>query len=664
MRVLRGGGEDGLGRGETVNLVADGVELCGPLRVCEAFGSDVAALFEQVEHGRCDGAGFGFLVEDHSIHRDRGGYGLPLLWWAAAGVLAAGQECDGYSNGEGEPGGIAVQTRCHRHSSTFPQFGGRVKARRCNAPAARYHRIMTLLVASVVAPSTQEAAAQVAAAVGARADAIELRVDHLRDAEDVVIRSVAESRPPSVPLILTIRAADEGGAWDGDDVERMSRLIALAPSANFVDVELATWKRSANIRQKVGLAVGAADAADRRRLILSIHDLQGRPNRLHGMLAEIFEEESADLAKIAWRARTVRDNFEAFDLLRTAPKPLIALCLGPNGHPSRILARKFGAFASYAAVDEAHPAAPGQLSMAELRGRFRWDAIGPTTRVFGLVGQPVEHSLSPDLHNTAFGETGFDAVYLTFPVEPSYESFKAFMLEALARPWLDLGGLSITIPHKENALRFVREHSGKVDSAAERAGAVNTLRVSDDQRVEGFNTDVPAVLEAITGLLGRKATELGGLRCAVLGAGGVARAVVAALAPTGTEITVYNRTTARAERLAGEMGCAARTWSERALLDCELVVNCTSIGMGIGNVESPLAAEALRPGMFVFDTIYRPAETKLVALAVARGCRAANGVSMFVDQAVRQFSIWTAHPAPRARMLEIAERHLQTDNSA
>ncbi len=523
---------------------------------------------------------------------------------------------------------------------------------------------MTLLVASVVAPSTQEAAAQMAAAVGAGADAIELRVDHLRDAEDVVIRSIAESRPAGLPLILTIRAADEGGAWDGDDVERMSRLIALAPSANFVDVELATWKRSANIRQKVGLAVGAADAADRRRLIVSIHDLQGRPNRLHGMLAEVFEEESANVAKIAWRARTVRDNFEAFDLLRTAPKPLVALCLGPNGHPSRILARKFGAFASYAAVDETHPAAPGQLSIAELRERFRWDAIGPTTRVFGLVGQPVEHSLSPDLHNTAFGEAGVDAVYLTFPVEASYESFKAFMLEALARPWLDLGGLSVTIPHKEHALRFVRERGGNVDAAAEGAGAVNTLRIGPEQSVEGFNTDVPAVMEAITALLGRQPAELRGLQCAILGAGGVARAVVAALAPLGAAITIYNRTPARAERLASETRCVARPWSERERLDCELVVNCTSVGLGIGNVESPLAAEALRPGMFVLDTIYRPAETKLVALAAARGCRAANGVSMFVEQAARQFSLWTGASPPRAQMSAIAARHLQTDNSA
>jgi len=522
---------------------------------------------------------------------------------------------------------------------------------------------MTLLVASVVGPSAQEAAAQVGAAVSARADAIELRVDHLRDTEDVVIRSIAESRPAGMPLILTIRAADEGGAWDGDDVERLSRLIALAPSANFVDVELATWKRSANIRQKVGLAAGLADAADRRRLILSIHDLHGRPNRLHGLLAEIYEEESADVAKIAWRARTVRDNFEAFDLLRAAPKPLVAICLGPNGHPSRILARKFGAFASYAAVDENHSAAPGQLSIEELTERFRWEAIKPTTRVFGLVGQPVEHSLSPDLHNAAFGETGVDAVYVTFPVEPSYESFKAFMVEALARPWLDLRGLSVTIPHKENALRFVRERGGRVDSAAERAGAVNTLCIDSEQNVEGVNTDAPAALEAITALLGRRPEGLAGLRCAVLGAGGVARAVVAALGSLGVNMTIYNRTAERAERLAGEFGCAARTWSERARLDCELVVNCTSVGM-LGNGESPLAAEALQRGMFVLDTIYRPFETKLVALATASGCRVANGITMFVEQAARQFSLWTGRPAPRASMAQHAARHLQTDNSA
>src|SRR5262245_49706977 len=138
---------------------------------------------------------------------------------------------------------------------------------------------MTLLVASVVASSPQEATADIAAAMAAGADAIELRADFLRDAEDVVIRSVADSRPAGVPLILTLRSAGEGGAWDGDEVERMSRYISLAPSADYLDIEFATWARSANLRQKIGLAVGQ-DQKNRRRLILSLHDLSGRPKRL------------------------------------------------------------------------------------------------------------------------------------------------------------------------------------------------------------------------------------------------------------------------------------------------------------------------------------------------------------------------------------------------
>jgi 3-dehydroquinate dehydratase/shikimate dehydrogenase len=521
---------------------------------------------------------------------------------------------------------------------------------------------MTLLVASIAASTPQQAATDLAAAIAAGADAIELRVDYLRDAEDVVIRSVAASRPAGVPLILTIRAANEGGAWDGDDAERISRLIALAPVADFLDVEFATWRRSANIRQKVGLALG--DGESRRRLILSLHDLKNRPTRLLAALAEMYEQESADVIKVVWHARTVRDNFEAFDLLRAAAKPLVALCTGRFSGPSRILARKFSAFANYAAADEDRPAAPGQLGVAELKQRFRWDAIGPATRVFGVIGWPVEHSLSPDMHNAAFAAAGIDALYLPLPVEPSYESFKAFMVEALARPWLDLGGLSVTLPHKENALRFVREKGGSIDPAAGRIGAVNTIKFQADGTIDAINTDAPAALTACAALLGCPTEALRGLRAVILGAGGVARAVAAALLDAGATVMVTNRSAERAERLARDLGCTAGPWSRRADLPCELFVNCTSVGMSPAVDESPVPTDELRPGAAVLDVVYNPPKTRLLAEAAALGCRTASGLGMLVDQAARQFEFWTGRPAPREAMQRSAAGHLQTTDSA
>lgn len=515
---------------------------------------------------------------------------------------------------------------------------------------------MTLLIATIAAPTPEQAAADLASAAG-RADAVELRVDHLADSEDVLIRSLAAARPAGLPLILTIRAADEGGAWDANDQERLARLIALGPIADFIDVEFATWQRSANIRQKVGLALREGGREPPARLILSAHDFRGRPAKLLALLAEMYDA-GAEVVKIAWQARTVRDNFEAVDLLRAAPQPTIALCMGAAGLPSRVLARKFAAWGTYAAIEAERAAAPGQLTLDQLRHRYRWDTIGPRTRLFGVIGQPVAHSLSPAVHNAAFDALDLDAVYLPLPVEPGYESFKAFMVEALARPWLDVGGLSITLPHKENALRFVHEVGGTCDALAVRIGAVNTLKLDADGRLSATNTDGPAALGVIAGALARPDRNLSGVTCMVLGAGGVARAIVAVLREAGAVIRISNRSRDRAVQLAAEFDCPqAVDWEDRAKHPCDLLVNCTSVGLDQPD-DTPFPSEGLRPTMRVMDTIYRPRQTRLLRDAAAAGCECIDGLAMFLDQAARQFEIWSGKAAPLDVMTAAAEAEL------
>jgi len=518
---------------------------------------------------------------------------------------------------------------------------------------------MTLLVASIAATSPQEAAADISAAVAVGCDAIELRVDHLGDVEDIIIRSVAASRPAGMPLILTIRSAAEGGAWDGDEVELMSRLIALGPSADYIDVEWATWQKSANIRQKVELALGA-DAGG-RKLILSMHDFSGRPAKLMSTLAAMLDEERAEAVKLVWQARTVRDNFEAFELVRSSPRPVAALCMGENGGLSRVLARKFGGFAVYAAVSRERLAAPGQLTLAELKGLYRWNSIGEATRVYGLAGWPVKHSLSPHLHNAGFSEAGVDAVYLPLAIEPAYESLKAFVVEALARPWFGLGGLSVTIPHKEHALRLTRELGGEVDATAERVGAANTLAVLPNGKISASNTDCAAAMESIVALLDRRDGKLTNLSCVVLGAGGVARAIVAGLTAAGARVTVFSRDEARGRAVADAFGCQWVGWEQRDVAGAALLVNATSVGMYPDVEETPLPAERLAAGVAVFDTIYNPMRTLLVSEAERAGCRALGGLNMFVEQAARQFETWTGRTAPRDSFAKAARGRLQAE---
>ncbi len=513
---------------------------------------------------------------------------------------------------------------------------------------------MTHLVASIVATTPREAAADLDRALADGATAIELRADHLADCDDVVIRSIAAARPESVPLILTIRSSDEGGTWDADDQQRLARLIAVGPSADCIDIELATYERSANVRQKVGLALGG-NADIRRKLILSAHDFAGRPAKLSATLARMLEHERVDVVKLAWRARTLRDNFEAFELMRDAAAPIIAICMGDAGLPSRVLARKFGAFATYASVSADRAAAPGQLTVRELRRLYRWDRISESTRVFGVVGWPVTHSLSPHVHNAAFDQTGFDGVYLPLPIEPYYESLKAFVVEALARPWFDLAGLSVTVPHKEHALRLVRELEGTIDPVCERVGAANTLRITREGRIEAMNTDMPAAVESIAALLGAPHGDLAGRSCLVLGAGGVARAIVAGLRAAGATVAIAARSGEKSAALAGEFGAQCVGWDARTARGFDLVVNATPVGMWPGTDASPLPADRLAPPTAIFDTVYTPTLTALLGSAAAAGCPSTGGMDMFIAQAARQFAWWTGLSAPVECMREAAE---------
>jgi len=531
---------------------------------------------------------------------------------------------------------------------------------------------MTLLAVSVVGDAIAQIRRDVAEAAALGAELIELRVDRMPGVCDDDILSLRESPAPPMPLILTIRSEAEGGDWSGPDAARIDRLIKLSPIADYIDVELATWLHSDAIRQQLRAVLGHGNPFARlasesdvprtplRKLILSCHDFTGRPATLTKLHIDLLSTESCDVPKLAWRARTIRDNFEAFEMMRLrhdrsagrSPGPPIVICMGPEGLPSRVLAKKFGAFATFASLRPGVETAPGQPTISTLKGVYRWDAIDAKTAVYGLIGDPVEHSIGPQLHNGAFAESGINAVYLPLKVNPGYESFAAFVVEALARPWADFRGFSVTIPHKENALRFIQRYGGAVDDLAARIGAVNTITVGPDSELVGFNTDHDAALQTIASGLGRSTAQLAGLTVAVLGAGGVARAIVAGLCGVGAQVTIYNRTAGRAAELAKAFSCVSAPWEQRAESSADLIVNCTSVGLAADRDASPLPAETLQPHQAVFDTIYTPPETKLLQQAKARGCTTIEGAVMFALQAQAQFELWTGQGLASAFFLE------------
>ncbi len=512
---------------------------------------------------------------------------------------------------------------------------------------------MTLLAVPITRCTTEQAVADVRRAVTeCGADAIELRLDYM---DQVDLSAVAAAVPDGVKLILTARDPGEGGVWSLDDEQRIAVLIDAAKTQpDYIDVELATWRRCQQAREGLGALLG--NASDRCcRLILSAHDFDATPADLDGLAAAI-EAEPCDVVKLVWQGESICDVYRCFELMRRGRKPVIAIVMGEAGLPSRVLAKKFGAFLSFTSIEDEAASAPGQVDIAQMKGLYRWDETGPDTAVYGVIGCPIMHSMSPAIHNAALRDCGIDGVYLPLRVEPGYEYFEPFVRGAMERPWMDVRGLSVTIPHKENALRFIDEVSGADDAVeplARQIGAVNTVVFERPGQVRGLNTDYAGALDALTDAMGCERSDLAGARVAILGAGGASRAVVAGLRHCGCDVTVYNRTFSRAQALAEEFDARAEPLDRAHLLDAKIVVNTTSLGMHPNVDQTPLDADALRPEMVVFDNVYNPIETRLLREAREIGCLAVSGVDMFVHQAVAQFEVWTQQRAPRELMRRV-----------
>ncbi|MBL0927709.1 MAG: type I 3-dehydroquinate dehydratase [Phycisphaerales bacterium] len=519
----------------------------------------------------------------------------------------------------------------------------------------------------------EDAASALADAEHARAlgaDLVEFRIDQAfsgeGDAEGARLAERLAGESP-LPCIVTCRPAYEGGYYDGDDAARVSlfeRLGALDRPPRYLDAEHVAYTRSANIKQKINLAVEhPGQVRDlHTSLILSHHDFGGRPANLMQTVAAMASEPAAAVLKVAYRARSLRDNLELLELQRERPggKPMIALGMGEFGLMSRVLAPKFGGFLTFASLRDSSATAPGQPTVAELLARYRFRSISHRTRVFGVVGWPVGHSLSPLVHNAAFEAMGFDGVYLPLPIPPEWEHFKATMLALLDEPHLTFRGCSVTIPHKEHLLRLAREDRSRawvVDELADRIGAANTLSVGDDGICRVLNTDAAGVVGPLEAALG----DLRSVNIAVLGAGGAARAAAFGLAERGANVLLYNRTRDRAEALRDELAQRLSPGAGKIVVGaseagggfgrvcescCGAIVNCTPIGMAGGPSAgaSPIDAESLKKvdsSAVVMDTVYRPLETPLLAAARAAGLRSIDGLAMFVAQAVRQSEIFT-----------------------
>lgn len=538
-----------------------------------------------------------------------------------------------------------------------------------------YTASMSTLVCVPIMVSDESAALRDAAlARDAGADLVEFRVDEFfagsGDADDAARVARLVSASP-LPCILTCRPTWEGGRYDGDDDARVAMfervcaaLRAGEHAPRYIDVELAAYNKSDNLRLKVNLCVDPSRGQG-AGLILSSHDFETRPADLARRVMSMRSHAASRVHKVAFRARSLRDNVEVFELVRHADRPMIALAMGEFGLMSRVLAPKFGAFLTFASLRDSSATAPGQPTVAELIEGYRFRSIHASTRVFGVVGWPVSHSLSPRLHNAGFAEVGADAVYLPLPIaagatpEDSDASLKATLAELIGYAPLDFGGCSVTIPHKGSLVRVARELGWEIDAGAAMIGAANTVVASREHgrtRVRVFNSDAPAAIDSFRAALGSH--SLAGLTIGVVGAGGAGRAIAFESARSGATPIIFNRDHARADELAAAIfratGVAARGQSLDAMpaASCDVWVNCTPVGMRHGPAPEALAipeAALLRAAAaraVVMDTVYTPRQTPLVKRARELSCTVIEGLEMFVRQAAMQFEAWTGAPAP------------------
>jgi 3-dehydroquinate dehydratase / shikimate dehydrogenase len=358
----------------------------------------------------------------------------------------------------------------------------------------------------------------------------------------------------------------------------------------------------------------------------------------------------ARILKIAVQADDATDCLPLFRLLERAQREgreLIAIAMGPAGIMTRILGPSRGSFLTYGSLDDESATAPGQLIARELREVYRIDRIDRQTEVFGIIGKPVGHSLSPHIHNAALAAGGVNAVYIPLEVVDAV-SFMRRMAHPRTREldW-NLRGLSVTAPQKS----VVMDQLDWIDPAAKEIGAVNTIVVRDDE-LRGYNTDAPGFITPLRVAFG----SLRDARCALIGAGGGALAALWALRNEGAQVTLFVRDPDKARPVAKEFGFDHQQLAGARFEGCEIVINATPLGTHGEHVgQTPVTAEQLGGVRLAYDLVYNPIETRFLREARAAGCETLSGLEMLIAQAVEQFKLWTGQD-PNAEIMRAAAR--------
>jgi 3-dehydroquinate dehydratase/shikimate dehydrogenase len=476
---------------------------------------------------------------------------------------------------------------------------------------------------AVVAASTAAKMAALVRAALRETPTVELRLDWLdSDAERACFLAwLSGHRPRAATFLATCRRRAGGGRLSGGVQAELYWLMqARQAGCLWCDLEVQTLRKLPH--QSI------REYAVPPRVLLSVHDFRRTPALSRAIHPPLHGE--VDAIKIAAQARTLADSLRLLGFARRW-RNCIAIPMGEVGLPARILALREGSALTYAPVAEA--TAPGQVSLQQMKYLYRAHELTRRTRVFGIIGDPIGHSLSPQLHNTGYVSRKIDAVFVPFLVRDLPDFLSAV-------PQLGIRGFGVTLPHKRKIIKYLKH----CDPLAADIGAVNTVQVRRDGSLFGCNTDYVGVLRSL-----EKKLRLAGSRVLIFGAGGSARAAAFALARAGAQVAIC----ARRETAARELARAVRgeVVPRRALRNefFDAILNATPVGMHPHEGTSPLGASELHCRI-VMDFIYRPEKTQLLKLAARKGIATVSGVEMFLAQGIAQWEMWMKRRAPDAPM--------------
>lgn len=524
-------------------------------------------------------------------------------------------------------------TACYK--ACFQSFGGLVRK---ISHKRRVFGAGTARICAVAAASTAETMVRQIRLGLQETPTIELRLDWLRsDLERArLLRWLRNHTPRRGTFLATCRRRAGGGKFAGS-IDAELRWLAQAREAgcSWCDVEAETWKE---LPQR---SVEKIDLLP--RVLLSVHDFERVPRNFSALRSALYGGVAA--VKFAAKTRTIRDSLRVLRFADTQAANIVAVPMGEAGLPARILALRYGSALAYAPIGEA--TAPGQVSLHDLKHLYRAHQLTSSSSVYGVIGNPIGHSLSPLMHNKGFIAAKVDAAYLPFLVKDLRD-----FLQAL--PEFGLRGFSVTIPHKQTILRHLKE----CDPLAAEIGAVNTVVVRRDGSLFGCNTDYVGILRALDKKLG-----LAGSRVLIFGAGGSARAAAFALAKAGAQVEICARREKEAKKLARAVGGDAIP--RRALRSefFDAILNTTPVGMHPHVRISPLEPRELNCRL-VMDLISRPLETQLLKLAARKGIATVSGVEMFIPQGVAQWEIWLGKRAPESAMRKAVLRALRAEENS